>query len=74
MSKIGTPTLREMLMAFKNANHNLDRLRHLEEVDILRHLSQPQHRHVIAFVDAWEQVSAIRVNSRLPVLTLFVTF
>lgn len=37
---------------------NLYRLRHLEEVDILRHLSREQHQHVIAFVDAWEQVSS----------------
>ncbi|WOO81533.1 Membrane-associated tyrosine- and threonine-specific cdc2-inhibitory kinase [Vanrija pseudolonga] len=31
------------------------RLRHLEEVDILRHLSNPPNPHVIHFVDAWEQ-------------------
>ncbi len=30
-------------------------LRHLEEVDILRHLSQPHNDHVLKFVDAWEQ-------------------
>lgn len=32
-----------------------DRLRHLEEVDILRHLSSSPNDHVIKFVDAWEQ-------------------
>lgn len=33
-----------------------DRLRHLEEVDILRALSTPQpHPHIIRFEDAWEQ-------------------
>lgn len=32
-----------------------DRLRHLEEVDILRHLSAYPNNHVIKFVDAWEQ-------------------
>ena len=34
------------------------RLRHLEEVDVLRHLSTRKggpHPHVIGFVDAWEQ-------------------
>lgn len=36
-----------------------DRLRHLEEVDILRHLSSNQHRNVIRLVDAWEQVSTL---------------
>lgn len=32
------------------------RVRHLEEVDILRHLSSQPHENVIHFVDAWEQV------------------
>jgi mitosis inhibitor protein kinase SWE1 len=32
-----------------------DRLRHLEEIDILRHLSQTPNAHVVHFVDAWEQ-------------------
>ncbi|GMK56828.1 hypothetical protein CspeluHIS016_0306680 [Cutaneotrichosporon spelunceum] len=32
-----------------------DRLRHLEEVDILRHLSKNPNDHVLKFVDAWEQ-------------------
>ncbi|BEI92297.1 uncharacterized protein CcaverHIS019_0411170 [Cutaneotrichosporon cavernicola] len=32
-----------------------DRLRHLEEVDILRHLSKNLNDHVLKFVDAWEQ-------------------
>lgn len=32
-------------------------MRHLEEVDILRHLASSPHRNVITFVDAWEQAS-----------------
>lgn len=40
-----------------------DRLRHLEEVDILRHLSLQPHPNVLTFVDAWEQVSAGAVPS-----------
>ncbi len=41
----------------------LNRLRHLEEVDILRHLSSKPHPHVIDFVDAWEQVSVAWIFS-----------
>ncbi|RSH76755.1 uncharacterized protein EHS24_005333 [Apiotrichum porosum] len=33
----------------------MDRLRHLEEIDVLRHLSKDPNPHIIRFVDAWEQ-------------------
>jgi mitosis inhibitor protein kinase SWE1 len=32
-----------------------DRLRQLEEIAVLRHLSQTPNAHVVKFVDAWEQ-------------------
>lgn len=42
-----------------------DRLRHLEEVDILRHLSRTPHPHVISFVDAWEQNRQLFIQTEL---------
>ena len=41
------------------------RLRHLEEVDILRCLSSPVNDHVIAFVDAWEQNRQLFIQTEL---------
>ena len=42
------------------------RLRHLEEVDILRALSTPKpHPNVIAFVDAWEQSHQLFIQMEL---------
>lgn len=41
------------------------RLRHLEEVDILRHLSKDQNPHVIHFVDAWEQNRQLFIQTEL---------
>lgn len=45
----------------------LTRLRHLEEVDILRHLSRDhnQSSHVIRFVDAWEQNRQLFIQTEL---------
>ncbi|KAL7424508.1 mitosis inhibitor protein kinase swe1 [Cryptotrichosporon argae] len=42
-----------------------DRLRHLEEVDILRHLSSPANPHVIRFADAWEQDRQLFIQTEL---------
>ncbi|PWN46356.1 kinase-like protein, partial [Ceraceosorus guamensis] len=46
-----------------------DRLRHLEEVDILRHLSQAQngegHANVVSLVDAWEEGGHLYVQTEL---------
>jgi mitosis inhibitor protein kinase SWE1 len=42
-----------------------DRLRHLEEVDILRHLSVRPHPHVIKFEDAWEQNRQLFIQTEL---------
>ncbi|KAK4684784.1 mitosis inhibitor protein kinase SWE1, partial [Tremellales sp. Uapishka_1] len=42
-----------------------DRLRHLEEVDILRHLSKTPCPHVIRFVDAWEQNRQLFIQTEL---------
>lgn len=44
---------------------NKDRLRHLEEVDILRHLSRPAHPNVITFIDAWEQSRQLFIQTEL---------
>lgn len=41
------------------------RLRHLEEVDILRSLSSPPSPHVIGFVDAWEQNRQLFIQTEL---------
>jgi len=40
-------------------------LRHLEEVDILRHLSRQPCPHVIRFVDAWEQNRQLFIQTEL---------
>ncbi|ORX40486.1 kinase-like domain-containing protein [Kockovaella imperatae] len=42
-----------------------DRLRHLEEVDILRHLSKSPCPHVIKFEDAWEQNRQLFIQTEL---------
>jgi mitosis inhibitor protein kinase SWE1 len=42
-----------------------DRLRHLEEVDILRHLSREPCPHVVQFVDAWEQNRQLFIQTEL---------
>ncbi|WWC72255.1 uncharacterized protein I206_106217 [Kwoniella pini CBS 10737] len=42
-----------------------DRLRHLEEVDILRHLSKTPCSHVIKFEDAWEQNRQLFIQTEL---------
>ncbi|WWC91977.1 uncharacterized protein L201_006930 [Kwoniella dendrophila CBS 6074] len=42
-----------------------DRLRHLEEVDILRHLSKNPCSHVIKFEDAWEQNRQLFIQTEL---------
>ena len=42
-----------------------DRLRHLEEVDILRHLSRKPCTHVIKFEDAWEQNRQLFIQTEL---------
>lgn len=42
-----------------------DRLRHLEEVDILRHLSRNPCPHVIKFEDAWEQNRQLFIQTEL---------
>ncbi|EIW72215.1 hypothetical protein TREMEDRAFT_66766 [Tremella mesenterica DSM 1558] len=42
-----------------------DRLRHLEEVDILRHLSKEPSNHVIRFEDAWEQNRQLFIQTEL---------
>ena len=42
-----------------------NRLRHLEEVDILRHLSREPCAHVIKFVDAWEQNRQLFIQTEL---------
>ena len=42
-----------------------DRLRHLEEVDILRHLSVRPNPHVIKFEDAWEQNRQLFIQTEL---------
>ncbi|KAK8853440.1 hypothetical protein IAR55_004146 [Kwoniella newhampshirensis] len=42
-----------------------DRLRHLEEVDILRHLSRNPCSHVIKFEDAWEQNRQLFIQTEL---------
>ncbi|WVQ83675.1 hypothetical protein IAT38_005818 [Cryptococcus sp. DSM 104549] len=42
-----------------------DRLRHLEEVDILRHLSREPSPHVIKFQDAWEQNRQLFIQTEL---------
>lgn len=43
-----------------------DRLRHLEEVDILRHLSsEGPHRNVISLVDAWEELGHLFIQTEL---------
>ncbi|ODN77503.1 hypothetical protein L202_04674 [Cryptococcus amylolentus CBS 6039] len=42
-----------------------DRLRHLEEVDILRHLSLKPSPHVILFQDAWEQNRQLFIQTEL---------
>ncbi|KAK6909155.1 hypothetical protein I203_103170 [Kwoniella mangroviensis CBS 8507] len=42
-----------------------DRLRHLEEVDILRHLSKNPCPHVIKFEDAWEQNRQLFIQTEL---------
>ncbi|WVW86418.1 hypothetical protein I302_108464 [Kwoniella bestiolae CBS 10118] len=42
-----------------------DRLRHLEEVDILRHLSKTPCQHVIKFEDAWEQNRQLFIQTEL---------
>lgn len=41
------------------------RLRHLEEVDILRHLSKQPSAHVIKFEDAWEQNRQLFIQTEL---------
>lgn len=43
----------------------MSRLRHLEEVDILRHLSVQPHPHVIKFEDAWEQNRQLFIQTEL---------
>lgn len=47
------------------------RVRHLEEVDILRHLSSQPHENVIHFVDAWEQVRAVHHDRGSTVIDVF---
>ncbi|KAJ9114634.1 hypothetical protein QFC22_005509 [Naganishia vaughanmartiniae] len=47
-----------------------DRLRHLEEVDILRHLSSHPNENVIHFVDAWEQNRQLFIQTDLYLGTL----
>ncbi|OCF44504.1 WEE protein kinase [Kwoniella heveanensis CBS 569] len=42
-----------------------DRLRHLEEVDILRHLSRTPNPHVVKFEDAWEQNRQLFIQTEL---------
>lgn len=42
-----------------------DRLRHLEEVDILRHLSREPCPYVVQFVDAWEQNRQLFIQTEL---------
>jgi mitosis inhibitor protein kinase SWE1 len=42
-----------------------DRLRHLEEVDILRLLSKTPCKHVIHFEDAWEQNRQLYIQTEL---------
>jgi mitosis inhibitor protein kinase SWE1 len=46
-------------------NAEVIRLRHLEEVDILRHLSRQPCPHVIRFVDAWEQNRQLFIQTEL---------
>jgi len=46
-------------------NAEVIRLRHLEEVDILRHLSRQPCPHVIGFVDAWEQNRQLFIQTEL---------
>lgn len=48
----------------------MDRLRHLEEVDILRHLSSTPNAHVIKFNDAWEQNRQLYIQTEACVGTL----
>jgi mitosis inhibitor protein kinase SWE1 len=43
----------------------ITRLRHLEEVDILRHLSVNPHPNVIKFEDAWEQNRQLFIQTEL---------
>ena len=40
-------------------------MRHLEEVDILRHLSVTPNPHVIKFEDAWEQNRQLFIQTEL---------
>ncbi|GHJ84693.1 hypothetical protein NliqN6_1095 [Naganishia liquefaciens] len=47
-----------------------DRVRHLEEVDILRHLSSRPHENVIHYVDAWEQNRQLFIQMELYLGTL----
>jgi hypothetical protein len=48
-------------------------LRHLEEVDILRHLSAQQHKNVITFIDAWEQVSHLHLTEKASLIAKRLT-
>jgi len=55
------------LTVYHEAN---SRLRHLEEVDILRHLSKQPNPHVIKFEDAWEQNRQLFIQTELCLGTL----
>ena len=60
-SRIGRPFLPALWLS----TNVFTRLRHLEEVDILRHLSRQPCPHVIRFVDAWEQNRQLFIQTEL---------
>jgi len=55
----------KLLLLFPQDAALTTRLRHLEEVDILRHLSVRPHPHVIKFEDAWEQNRQLFIQTEL---------
>lgn len=55
----------ESLCTMVSGKTLISRLRHLEEVDILRHLSKQPSPHVIKFEDAWEQNRQLFIQTEL---------
>jgi len=55
----------KLSLFFSQESELTTRLRHLEEVDILRHLSVRPHPHVIKFEDAWEQNRQLFIQTEL---------
>jgi mitosis inhibitor protein kinase SWE1 len=66
------------MVLFAIESPTLDRLRLLEEVDVLKHLSQAgpvsRHPNVLGYIDSWEQDDVLYIRTELCALGNFARF